>query len=63
MQDPLTMTGFCQGKIVCEILNTVWFDGKRSPGVIFDHLFNPISLETLALILTVVRYSITIITY
>lgn len=63
LQDPLTMTGFCQGKIISEVLNAVWFDGKRSQGVIFDHLFSPISLETLVFILTVVRYFVVMITY
>lgn len=62
-QDPLAQTGFCQGKIMSEVLNTVWFDGKRSPGVIFDNLFNPIPLETLAFIFTVVRYSVWTFTY
>ena len=48
------MTGFCQGKIISEVLHAVWFDGKHSQGIIFENLFNPIPLETLAIILTVV---------
>lgn len=55
------MTGFCQGKIISEVLNAIWFEGKRSQGVIFDNLFNPISLEVLAFILTMVRRCIIII--
>lgn len=57
------MTSFCQGKIISEVLNVIWFDGKRSPGVIFDYLFNPISLATLALVLTVVRHCVLFVTY
>ena len=53
-QDPREMSGFCQGKIISEVLHAVWFNGKHSQGIIFENLFNPIPLETIAIILTLV---------
>ena len=49
-------TGFVEGKIVSECLKSIWFDDKDSQGVFFKDLFNPVPVETLAAILTVVRH-------
>ncbi|KJA17559.1 hypothetical protein HYPSUDRAFT_57685 [Hypholoma sublateritium FD-334 SS-4] len=57
-KDLLTLTGFCQGKVISEALNAVWFDEKKAHGIVFKSLFNPIPLETLALIMTVIDFAL-----
>ena len=52
LQNTNTHTGFCQNKILSEILYLVWFEDKMSQGLLLQHYFNPIPFETLALILT-----------
>jgi hypothetical protein len=54
LKDPVTMSGFSQNKIISEILYLAWFEDKRSQGPVLSEYFNPIPLETIALIFTMV---------
>jgi hypothetical protein len=49
------LSGFAQNKIISEILYLAWFEDKHSQGPILSEYFNPIPLETLALIFTIVQ--------
>lgn len=47
--------GYAQGSIILESLRAAWFDNKKaSHGVVFEKYFNPVKLETMALIFTIV---------
>ena len=48
------MSGFAQNKIISEILYLSWFEDKRAHGPVLSEYFNPIPLETIALIFTMV---------
>jgi hypothetical protein len=48
-------SGFAENKIISEILYLAWFEDKSSQGPVLSQYFNPIPLETLALIFTMVR--------
>lgn len=52
------MTGYAEAKIISAVIEAVWFEDLKSHGVIFSTLFNPIPLETIALVMTIVRFSI-----
>ncbi|KAF8159954.1 hypothetical protein B0H34DRAFT_705535 [Crassisporium funariophilum] len=54
-KDPKTQTGYCQSPIIDCVLATTWFKDLTSPGIVFKHYFDPISLDTLALMFTLVR--------
>jgi Domain of unknown function (DUF6532) len=58
LQDPEMMSGYAQHKIISEILHLCWFNEADSPGIIFSRFFNPISLNTLALIFVMVSLNI-----
>jgi hypothetical protein len=48
--------GYAQNKIFGIVIQEAWFSSSsKSKGVIFEKYFNPISLETLALLFTMVR--------
>ena len=49
----MTLTGFCQNKIISEALQEAWFSHKHAIGAEYPKYFNPVPLVTLALILTV----------
>ncbi|KAF8950927.1 hypothetical protein BDZ97DRAFT_1933152 [Flammula alnicola] len=55
-KNPETFSGYAQGKIISEILHAIWFEDTNSQGVTFKNLFNPIPLETLALIFTILDF-------
>ncbi|KAF8805888.1 hypothetical protein BYT27DRAFT_7257811, partial [Phlegmacium glaucopus] len=55
-KDPDTMSGFAQNKIISEILYLAWFEDKRSQGPVLSEYFNPITLETLSLIFTMIDF-------
>ncbi|KAF8960928.1 hypothetical protein BDZ97DRAFT_1760386 [Flammula alnicola] len=55
-KNPETLSGYAQGKIISEILHAVWFEDTNSQGVTFKNLFDPIPLETLALIFTILDF-------
>ena len=43
--------------IISDLLQLAWFNsGEQSAGIVFSNLFNPISLETLALLFTLVSF-------
>jgi hypothetical protein len=48
------MSGFAQNKIILEILYLAWFKDKHSHGPVLTKYFNPIPLETIALVFTMV---------
>ena len=48
----MTLTGFCQNKIISEALQEAWFSHKHAIGAEYPKYFNPVPLVTLALILT-----------
>jgi hypothetical protein len=58
LQDPFTMIGYAQHRIISEILHLCWFEEANSPGIIFSQFYNPISLNTLALIFVMVSLNI-----
>ena len=48
--------GYAQNKIFGILIQEAWFSsGLKSKGIVFEKYFNPISLETLALLFTMVR--------
>ncbi|PPQ66679.1 hypothetical protein CVT24_008832 [Panaeolus cyanescens] len=54
---PADKSGFAEAKVIQECIQAVWFDrGKESYGVVFQHLFNPIPLEMLTLIFTMINH-------
>jgi len=55
-KDPATTSGYAQSKIISEILHLCWFDEANSPGIIYPRFFNPISLNTLALIFVMIDH-------
>ena len=47
--------GYAQNKIFGILIQDTWFSsGSKSRGIVFEKYFNPISLETLALLFTMV---------
>ena len=54
-QDATPPTGFAENPILTEARNNTIFRADDSLGVVFPQLFNPITLEYIALELTVVR--------
>ena len=47
--------GYAQNKIFGILIQEAWFgNSSKSKGIVFEKYFNPISLETLALLLTMV---------
>ena len=63
LQDPFTLTGYAQHKIISEILHLCWFDDTNSQGIIFSRFYNPISLNILALIFAMVSLNIVYCVY
>ena len=48
--------GYAQNKIFGILIMQAWFsNSSKSKGIVFEKYFNPISLETLALLFTMVR--------
>lgn len=51
--------GYAQNKIFGILIQDAWFSsGSKSKGIVFEKYFNPISLETLALLFTMVKFCI-----
>ena len=49
--------GYAQNKIFGIVIQEAWFsNSSKSKGIVFEKYFNPISLETLALIFTMVCF-------
>jgi Domain of unknown function (DUF6532) len=46
--------------IIQKAINTIWFQNKDSDGIVFHELFTPIPIQTMALVLTVVRIQVMI---
>jgi hypothetical protein len=47
--------GYAQNKIFGILIQEAWFsNSSKSKGIVFEKYFNPISLETLALLFTMV---------
>ncbi|GLB39212.1 hypothetical protein LshimejAT787_0603740 [Lyophyllum shimeji] len=57
-KDPKAKAGYCENPIIGNILAALWFKDTNSPGIIFQHHFNPISINTLALIFTLINFCI-----
>ncbi|KZP30193.1 hypothetical protein FIBSPDRAFT_1038523 [Athelia psychrophila] len=53
---PETRSQFAQHHIIYEILRTTFFNDREDLGVIFTSYFNPISLATLAIVITAVDF-------
>ncbi|KAG6877099.1 hypothetical protein C0992_010838, partial [Termitomyces sp. T32_za158] len=58
-KDPNTQQGYLQNAIVLSILVTAWFKDASDIGALFPQYFNPISLHSLALVLTAIDFCIT----
>jgi Domain of unknown function (DUF6532) len=51
--------GYAQNKIFSILIQDAWFSsGSKSEGIVFEKYFNPILLETLALLFTMVCLSL-----
>ncbi|KAG5634823.1 hypothetical protein H0H81_000605 [Sphagnurus paluster] len=57
-KDPKTKTGYAGNVIFSNILSRTWFKDASSPGIIYKQYFDPISLETLALMFSLVDFGI-----
>ncbi|KAG6806502.1 hypothetical protein H0H92_011083, partial [Tricholoma furcatifolium] len=55
---PASQEGFYENSIILSVLTATAFKDSGAPGVIFEEIFNPISLHTLALMLTLVDFCI-----
>jgi len=55
LKDPDTLSSFTQSKIISEILYLAWFEDRHLQGPVLSEYFNPIPLEMLALIFTMVH--------
>jgi hypothetical protein len=53
-KDVETLVGFAQNKIISHIIQEAWFKKITSDGVVYSKYFDPISLETMALVFAVV---------
>ncbi|KAF8197616.1 hypothetical protein BJ912DRAFT_822601, partial [Pholiota molesta] len=57
-KDMENMTGYAEAKILSTAIEAIWFEDMKSHGVIFSTLFNPIPLETMALVMTILDFCI-----
>lgn len=57
-QDVENLKGFAQNKIIYHAILSTWFQKVKSDGIIYNKYFNPILLETLALLFTMVSASL-----
>ena len=48
--------GIYNHPIIQKAVNKIWFNNKRDEGVIYQNYFNPISVPSIALILTAVSF-------
>ncbi|KIJ35141.1 hypothetical protein M422DRAFT_262699 [Sphaerobolus stellatus SS14] len=55
-QDPQEEIGLYKSDLIDDIIIEQWFHGRKSVGIAFGASFNPISLPTLALVLTAIEY-------
>lgn len=49
--------GIYNHPIIQKSINTMWFKNKRDEGITFSNLFNPVSVHSIALVLTAVSNS------
>jgi hypothetical protein len=56
-QDRENLSGLYEAKLISEIIQEAFFKNKRAIGVEFQSYFNPITLVTIALVITAVRIS------
>ena len=49
--------GIYNHPILQKAVNAMWFKNKRDEGLVYPDLFNPISVHSIALILTAVSFS------
>ncbi|KAG6843920.1 hypothetical protein H0H87_011689 [Tephrocybe sp. NHM501043] len=56
--NPLTQKRFYKDPIVLSVLTATLFKDLNALGVVYKEIFNPISLHTLALVLTVIEFCI-----
>ncbi|GLB45850.1 hypothetical protein LshimejAT787_3300010, partial [Lyophyllum shimeji] len=54
--EPKTQSGYCENPVIVSILCATWFKDLKSPGVVFKHYFDPITVDTLTLIFTLVHF-------
>ncbi|KAF8157856.1 hypothetical protein B0H34DRAFT_432557 [Crassisporium funariophilum] len=55
-KDPKAQTGYCENPVISNILAATWFKDLTSAGIIFKKYFDPISIDTLALVLTLINH-------
>ena len=56
-QDHESLWGLYETKLISEVIQEAFFKNNRAIGVEFQSYFNPITLVTIALVLTAVRIS------
>ena len=56
-QDRENLSGLYETKLISKVIQEAFFKNKRAIGVEFQSYFNPITLVTIALVLTAVRIS------
>jgi hypothetical protein len=47
--------GLYQHPIIQKVVNRCWFNNSRDEGIVYADLFDPLSVEAIALVLTAVR--------
>ncbi|KAG6823151.1 hypothetical protein H0H92_011208 [Tricholoma furcatifolium] len=58
-KDPKARTGYCENPAIIDILAEVCFCDEEGFGIIYKEDFNPISIETLAFVFTLLYFAIT----
>jgi Domain of unknown function (DUF6532) len=51
-QDPKARTGLYETDLLQKAINIMWFTDAKDEGIVFGHYFNPIPLQTIALVFT-----------
>ncbi|KAG6843719.1 hypothetical protein H0H87_001309 [Tephrocybe sp. NHM501043] len=57
-KNTLTQEGFYKNPIILSVFTAILFKHQNSLSIIYEEIFNPISLHTLALVLTLVEFCI-----
>ncbi|KAG6848393.1 hypothetical protein H0H93_000612 [Arthromyces matolae] len=55
---PKHQEGYCENPVISSILTAIWFKDAKSAGVIYEKHFDPISINLLTFILTLVHFGI-----
>lgn len=62
-QDREALSGLYEAKLISEVIQAAFFKNKKAVGVKFKDYFNPITLITIALVITAVSACVLTISY